>query len=237
MYPTIFPGTSCPGNAGGFPSTVMWPREIFRVPTMHFSNVVFPHPLGPRRPYLQHTHIGEDSRWRKWEVRWTESAASGESSCLCTTLKINRWWNEIKTATKSFKRLVQLKGSAEVEEMSFAAFIAIISDRESRFKNAGMRENSNPVTWWRKSFLTMLTFTTTTEVDLQQVAEGLVKGFKVGLYIETWTDPPASLVKWTVAVIENVTTSVQVGFGWRRHTHICPWGTLRLRLLRTFSFP
>ena len=47
MYPTIFPGTSWPGNAGGFPNTVMCPREIFSVPTMHFRSVVFPHPLGP----------------------------------------------------------------------------------------------------------------------------------------------------------------------------------------------
>lgn len=53
MYPTILPGTWWPGNAGGLPSTVILPREIFRVPTMHLSSVVLPHPLGPSRLYLQ----------------------------------------------------------------------------------------------------------------------------------------------------------------------------------------
>ena len=47
MYPTLDPGTPHPLVPGCSPKTRMLPEFNLCFPTIHFNNVVFPHPDGP----------------------------------------------------------------------------------------------------------------------------------------------------------------------------------------------
>lgn len=69
MYPTKLPGTSCPLAPGLLPRTIIFPESTCNLPTMHLSNVVFPHPLGPRSPYLKYTN---KSLWIYLMFRWLQ---------------------------------------------------------------------------------------------------------------------------------------------------------------------
>lgn len=50
MKPTLRPGMPASLEPGGPPITHISPLFSFDLPTRHFSNVVFPHPLDPKRP-------------------------------------------------------------------------------------------------------------------------------------------------------------------------------------------
>lgn len=53
MYPILGPGTPLPLDPGVPPNTHISPEFNLLLPTMHESNVVFPHPDAPRSPYLK----------------------------------------------------------------------------------------------------------------------------------------------------------------------------------------
>ena len=57
MYPTLRPGTWWPLLPGGRPKVRIRPFSSLIRPRMHLSNVVFPQPLGPRRPYLAKLYL------------------------------------------------------------------------------------------------------------------------------------------------------------------------------------
>ena len=50
IYPTILPGTPWPNVPGFSPRAKILPLSILSLPNIHLSNVVFPQPLGPKRP-------------------------------------------------------------------------------------------------------------------------------------------------------------------------------------------
>ena len=57
IYPTLRPGTWWPLLPGDLPKVKIWPSSSLSRPKMHLSNVVFPHPLGPSKPYLVEADI------------------------------------------------------------------------------------------------------------------------------------------------------------------------------------
>lgn len=53
MYPIRGPGTPLPADPGLPPNTHISPAFSLLRPTMQLNNVVFPHPLAPKSPYLE----------------------------------------------------------------------------------------------------------------------------------------------------------------------------------------